>query len=154
MATADNFLNSGIQNFATSSNWSTGSVPNSSNDADLALSSGTIVGSSANETVNSIGTSSLDTLDVTCVTFDALNGTGPSQNLGTIFVGAAAFGNANVIFEISTLNINIHNTAPEAIETRRPKQHSSHWRLGQLDRDEVGDFNGDGSKDILWHTGN
>ena len=116
MATADNFLNSGIQNFATSSNWSTGSVPNSSNDADIALNSGTIVGSSTSETVNSIGTASLDTLDVTGGTFDALNGTGPNQNLGTVFVGAASFEIANGTFENGTLNINIHNTAPETIK--------------------------------------
>src|SRR6516162_6567923 len=51
----NNFTATGIQNWATPSNWSLGHVPTSSEDAFIGTT-GTIVGSGSNETVLSIGT--------------------------------------------------------------------------------------------------
>jgi hypothetical protein len=76
----------GIGTWTTAGDWSLGHVPTSSEDALIDVI-GSIVGSGANETVNSIGTGSLSVLVINGgSTFVTADGTGPFGNLGSISV--------------------------------------------------------------------
>jgi hypothetical protein len=82
------WTNSGGGDFAIGTNWNTGTVPGSSNTANInAAGTGTYtVISSVNETVLAITTIPTATLDVTAGNFTALAGTGSGANAGNITV--------------------------------------------------------------------
>ncbi len=74
----------GNGNWTTASDWSSGTVPGASDDVFIGVS-GVTVTSDSSVTVNSIGTNTHSTLDISGMsTFTAINGTGSSENLGTI----------------------------------------------------------------------
>ncbi len=76
----------GNGNWTTASDWSSGTVPGAADDVFIGLS-GITVTSDGSVTVNSIGTNTNATLDIGGMsTFTATNGTGSSENLGTIKV--------------------------------------------------------------------
>ena len=76
----------GNGNWTTASDWSSGTVPGAADDVFIGLS-GVTVTSDGSVTVNSIGTNTNATLDIGGMsTFTAANGTGSSENLGTIKV--------------------------------------------------------------------
>jgi hypothetical protein len=87
-----NWKNSSGGDFATGSNWSTGTVPVSSSIANInAAGTGTYtVTSSGSPTVLAITTIPAATLDVTGGNFTALAGTGTGANAGNITVESGA----------------------------------------------------------------
>ena len=107
--TQNNFTATGIQNWATPSNWSLGHVPTNSEDAVIGTT-GTIVGSGSNETVLSIGTGTNgDALDINSgSTFETIQGTGPNGNFGTIVVedGSTLQDDSGTFFNSGTLRLN------------------------------------------------
>jgi hypothetical protein len=76
----------GNGNWTTASDWSSGTVPGASDDVFIGNGvTAVTVTSDSNVTVNSIGTNTHSTLDIGGMsTFTATNGTGSSENLGTI----------------------------------------------------------------------
>jgi hypothetical protein len=76
----------GSGNWTTGSDWNTGSAPGASDDAFVGIQ-GITVTSDSNVTVNSIGTNLHSRLVIGGTsTFTATDGTGPTENLGTIQV--------------------------------------------------------------------
>ncbi len=85
--TQDNWTASGVGDWTTGSDWSLGSPPTSGEDAFIGTNTGSLVGSSADVTVNSLGVSSAYTLDINSGSvFTLTNGTGLQEILGTIAV--------------------------------------------------------------------
>jgi hypothetical protein len=77
---------SGNGNWTTAADWSSGTVPGSSDDAFIGISNVSVT-SSANVTVNSLGTGTTDFLTIIGPSvFTTLQGTGTSANFGTIFI--------------------------------------------------------------------
>jgi hypothetical protein len=105
----NNFTATGIQSWATPSNWSLGHAPTSSEDAFIGTT-GTIVGSGSNETVLSIGTGTNgDALDInSSSTFETTQGTGPNGNFGTIVVedGSTLQDDSGTFSNSGTLKLN------------------------------------------------
>jgi hypothetical protein len=100
----------GNGNWTTASDWSSGSVPGASDDVFIGLN-GVTVASDHAVTVNSIGINSGSTLNISGESwFTATNGTGSSENLGTIKVvgdstleiGAGTFENYGTVLLGST----------------------------------------------------
>jgi hypothetical protein len=80
------WTHNGNGNWATASDWSSGTVPSASDDVFIGIQ-GIAVTSDANVTVHSIGTNSHSRLVIDGNSeFVATNGTGPTENLGTIKV--------------------------------------------------------------------
>ena len=80
------WIGTGVGTWTTAADWILGHVPTSSEDALIDVI-GSIVGSGANETVNSIGTGSLSVLIISGgSTFITADGTGPFGNLGSISI--------------------------------------------------------------------
>src|ERR1700724_3413186 len=95
----------GNGNWMNAADWSTGTVPGASDDVFIGLNGITVTSDHA-VTVNSIGTNSGATLDISGGSwFTATNGTGSSENLGTIKVvgdstleiGAGTFANYGTV---------------------------------------------------------
>jgi hypothetical protein len=95
----------GNGNWTNASDWSSGAVPGASDDVFIGLNGVTVTSDHA-VTVNSIGTNSGATLDISGGSwFTATNGTGSSENLGTIKVvgdstleiGAGTFANYGTV---------------------------------------------------------
>ena len=99
---------SGGGDFATPSNWSTGTVPVSSSTANINAAGTYTVGSSVNETVLAITTIPTATLIVTGNSnFTALAGTGSGANAGTITVQpGSAFTVGGTVKNSGTINLN------------------------------------------------
>jgi hypothetical protein len=100
----------GNGNWTHASNWSSGAVPGASDDVFIGLN-GVTVTSDHTVTVNSIGTNSGSTLNISGESwFTATNGTGSTENLGTIKVvgdstlqiGAGTFENFGTVILGST----------------------------------------------------
>jgi hypothetical protein len=92
MTTPVHWLHQVTGSFTNASDWSTGAVPGSADDAILDASGNTAytVTSSVSETVASIQTASTATLAITGGVFDVTGGTGAGKNAGEVTLSSGA----------------------------------------------------------------